>query len=115
MVFPRSQVSLLDHIAALCAQAGFGLEIAQEAVQFPTILGLVASNTGIAIVPESLQVLQLPGLTYLQLSDATAVSVVSIVSTGRSEATRPSSTISSACARRRSTRHEGPYPSCRRR
>lgn len=89
VVFPRSQVSLLyDHIAALCAQAGFHLEVAQEAVQFPTILGLVASNTGIAIVPESLKVLQLPGLTYLRLSDPSAVSVVSIAC-GAERATTP--------------------------
>lgn len=88
VVFPRSQVSLLyDHIAALCAHAGFHLEIAQEAVQFPTILGLVASNTGVAIVPESLQVLQLPDLVYLRLSDPAATSVVSIVSTATRAAT----------------------------
>lgn len=88
VVFPRSQVSLLfDHIAGLCAHAGFHLEIAQEAVQFPTILGLVASNTGIAIIPESLQVLQLPGLTYLRLSDPSATSVVSVVATAARAAT----------------------------
>jgi len=57
---------------------GFHLQVAEEAVQFTTILGLDASSTGIAIVPESLKVLQLPGLTYLRLSDPTAVSVVSI-------------------------------------
>ena len=81
VVFPRSRVSrLYDHIAALCHQAGVRFEIAQEAVQFPTILGLVAARTGVAIVPASLRALHLPGLTYLNLADKNAYSTVSIVS-----------------------------------
>lgn len=81
VVFPRSRVSrLYDHIAALCHQAGVRFEIAQEAVQFPTILGLVAARTGVAIVPASLRALHLPGLAYLTLADKNAYSTVSIVS-----------------------------------
>ena len=77
--FPRQQVSrLYDHIAALCQHAGFRLEPAQEAVQFPTMLGLVAANTGVAIVPDGMRVLRLPGLRYVGLSDPAAVSTVSI-------------------------------------
>ena len=79
LTFPRQRVSrLYDHIAALCHQAGFRLEPAQEAVQFPTMLGLVAANTGIAIVPDGMRVLRLPGLRYLGVSDPAAVSTVSI-------------------------------------
>lgn len=80
VVFPRGQVSrLYDHIAALCHHAGVRFEVAQEAVQFPTILGLVAARTGIAIVPEALRSLQIPGLCYLALSDEEAVSRVSMI------------------------------------
>ncbi|WP_410651340.1 LysR substrate-binding domain-containing protein [Amycolatopsis sp. cmx-4-54] len=80
LVFPRSRVSrLYDHIAYLCHRAGFRLEATQEAVQFPTLLGLAAANTGITIVPESLSALQLPGLRYVPISDAEALSVVSVV------------------------------------
>ncbi|MFF2502445.1 LysR family transcriptional regulator [Streptomyces sp. NPDC058067] len=80
LTFPRHQVSrLYDHIAALCHHAGFRLEAAQEAVQFPTLLGLVAANTGVTIVPECLRVLRLPGLHYLELSDRDALSTVSVV------------------------------------
>lgn len=80
LTFPRHQVSrLYDHIAALCHQAGFRLEAAQEALQFPTLLGLVAANTGVTIVPECLRVLRLPGLHYLELSDHDAVSTVSVI------------------------------------
>ncbi|MBV6756754.1 LysR family transcriptional regulator [Rhodococcus opacus] len=79
LTFPRGQVSrLYDHIAALCHHAGFRLEAAQEAVQFPTLLGLVVANTGVTIVPASLRALHLPDLRYVALSDAQAVSTVSV-------------------------------------
>ena len=79
IVFPRERVSLLyDHIAGLCLAAGFALQPAQQAVQFITILGLVAGNAGVAIVPEPLRALQLPGLRYLPLEDEAATSLVSI-------------------------------------
>lgn len=81
VVFPRHQVSrLYDHIAALCHHAGVRFEIAQEALQFPTILGLVAANTGIAIVPDALRALHLPGLRYLAIIDKEAYSTVSLIS-----------------------------------
>ncbi len=80
IVFPRTRVSrLLDHIMELCAAAGFRPEIAHEAVQFPTILGLAAANTGIAIVPDSMRALRLPGLRYLDLTDRRAFSTMSVV------------------------------------
>ncbi len=80
VVFPRGQVSrLYDHIAALCHHVGVHFEVAQEAVQFPTILGLVAARTGIAIVPDALRSLQIPGLRYVPLSDDEAVSTVSMI------------------------------------
>jgi DNA-binding transcriptional LysR family regulator len=79
IIFPRHRVSLLyDHIAGLCHAAGFRLEPAEEAVQFPTILGLVASDAGVAIVPDSLRALQLPSLRYLALEDEAANTQVSI-------------------------------------
>jgi DNA-binding transcriptional LysR family regulator len=80
IVFPRSRVSrLYDHIAALFHQVGVRFDTAQAAVQFPTILGLVAARTGLAVVPASLRVLRLPGLTYVTLSDKAAYSTVSLV------------------------------------
>lgn len=90
LTFPRSRVSrLYDHITGLCHRAGFRIEVAQEAVQFPTLLGLAAANTGITVVPESLHTLQLPGLHYLQISDPDAISVVSIVCRPDREHTPP--------------------------
>ncbi|MQA79485.1 MAG: LysR family transcriptional regulator [Streptosporangiales bacterium] len=81
LAFPRRQVSrLYDHIAALCHRAGFHLEPAQEAIQFPTLLGLVAANMGVTIVPDSMRALRLHGLRYLELDDREASSTVSVVS-----------------------------------
>lgn len=80
VAFPRQQVSLLyDHIAKLCEMAGFQLTVAEEAVQFMTILGLVAGGTGVAIVPEPLRALRLPGLRFIVLEDEFATSLVSLV------------------------------------
>lgn len=80
VVFPREQVSrLYDVISALCLQAGFRLRVAQEAVQFQTILGLVAAKTGIAVVPEGMRALQLAGLRYVPLADDAATSTVSLI------------------------------------
>ena len=87
IVLPRTRASrLLDHIVGLCAAAGFRPVIAHEALQFPTILGLAAANTGIAIVPDAMRALRLPGLRYLDLTDETAVSTLSVV-TGRAPLT----------------------------
>ncbi|WP_020661117.1 hypothetical protein [Amycolatopsis benzoatilytica] len=35
-----------DHIAPLCLRAGFRVRVIQEAVQFPTMLGLALSDPG---------------------------------------------------------------------
>lgn len=80
VAFPRQQVSLLyDHIAKLCEMAGFTLTVAEEAVQFMTILGLVAGGAGVAIVPEPLRALHLPGLRFIVLEDEYATSLVSLL------------------------------------
>lgn len=79
---PRGATPLLsDHVAALCDSVGFHQTVVHEALQFPTILGLVAANTGIGIVPEAMKVLQLPGLVYLDLKDERATSQISVVTT----------------------------------
>lgn len=80
VAFPRQHVSLLyDHIATLCKTAGFELTVSQEAVQFMTILGLVSGGAGVAIVPEPLRALHLPGLRFIVLEDEFATSLVSLI------------------------------------
>lgn len=45
-----------------------------EAVQFATILGLVSSNAGVAIVPKSLTAIQLPNVSFLEIDHKDAFS-----------------------------------------
>ncbi|MDR6270491.1 LysR family transcriptional regulator [Arthrobacter russicus] len=80
IAFPRGRVSgLFDHISALVRAAGVNFDITQEAVQFPTILGLVAGHLGIAVVPESMRAFAIPGLVYLPLEDESAFSRLSLM------------------------------------
>lgn len=54
VMFPRALgPGLYDEIAALCRRGGFTPAVAQEAVQMPTIVGLVAAGCGVSIVPGS--------------------------------------------------------------
>lgn len=55
VMFPRPVGPLLhDEIIARCRAAGFSPRVAQEAVTWHTIAGLVAAGVGIALVPRSL-------------------------------------------------------------
>lgn len=79
IMFPRTRVSYLhDLIYRLCQQAGFTPVVVERAVQFATILGLVSSNAGIAIVPQSITVIRLPNVTFVPISDPYAVSTIYI-------------------------------------
>ena len=60
-----------DQIYRLCQQAGFTPQVAQEAIQMPTILSLVAAELGVALVPASLQNWQRVGVVYKPLADST--------------------------------------------
>ena len=73
---PRSDSALLDHVAALCATAGFEPRIEQEANQNGSILALIGNGIGISILPRSLCRLSLPELRVLPLANPAAVSRV---------------------------------------
>jgi DNA-binding transcriptional LysR family regulator len=60
---------LSEQIYALCDQAGFVPKVAQEAIFMMTILGLVASEMGISILPSSVQNLQREGVTYRPIQE----------------------------------------------
>jgi DNA-binding transcriptional LysR family regulator len=80
IAFPRDRISrLFDHIAALFHAVDVEFDIVQQAVQFPTILGLVAAHLGIAVVPESLRAFVIPGLAYLDIQDPNAISRLSLI------------------------------------
>ncbi|MEV8435964.1 LysR family transcriptional regulator [Actinosynnema sp. NPDC051121] len=69
VLFPRHLgPGLHDEITALCRRGGFTPEVAQEAVQMPTIVGLVAAGCGVAIVPGSSAAQPRPDVAFLPLS-----------------------------------------------
>lgn len=54
VLFPRALgPGLYDEITALCLRGGFVPDVRQEAVQLPTIVGLVAAGCGVSILPNS--------------------------------------------------------------
>lgn len=80
IVLPRSSIPRVhDRVLALCRAAGFSPTVAQEAVQFPTILSLVEAQVGVAIVPEPVRVFRTAGVAYIGLKDEGATSSVGVV------------------------------------
>jgi DNA-binding transcriptional LysR family regulator len=77
VMFPReSGTGVYDQIIALCQQAGFAPQVAQEARESPTIVGLVAAGLGVAIVPASLQSINVNGVAYRPLREKAARSAM---------------------------------------
>jgi DNA-binding transcriptional LysR family regulator len=70
--FPRESAPLLhDALISLCRSAGFAPRIEQIAVQMQTIVSLVSSGLGVAIVPDCMRRLRRDGVTYRQLKPST--------------------------------------------
>jgi DNA-binding transcriptional LysR family regulator len=74
-IMPRSPVvsNLPEQITDLCEQAGFTPKVVQEATFTVTILGLVAGEMGISILPSSVQNLQRQGVVYRPIQEKTPV------------------------------------------
>jgi DNA-binding transcriptional LysR family regulator len=62
---------LYDQILSLCRASGFAPNITQHARQMQTVVGLVASDMGLALVPASVQNLKRAGVEYRALKGAT--------------------------------------------
>lgn len=60
---------LHDIVIGLAARAGFAPRVAQEAIQMQTVVSLVSSGLGVAIVPASLANLGRRGVVYREIAD----------------------------------------------
>jgi DNA-binding transcriptional LysR family regulator len=60
---------LYDIVRGLAARAGIPLNVAQEAIQMQTVVSLVSSGLGVAIVPASVANLGRRGVTYREIAD----------------------------------------------
>lgn len=74
-IMPLRQVvsGLPEQIHYLCDQAGFVPRVVQEATFMVTILGLVAGEMGISILPFSVQKLQRVGVVYRPIQEKTTI------------------------------------------
>jgi DNA-binding transcriptional LysR family regulator len=71
ILFPRHMAQgLYDDIVSFCRQAGFSPRVEQEAVQMQTIVSLVSSGLGVALIPASLRHLGRTGVVYRNLREA---------------------------------------------
>ena len=70
MVPARSCAGSARHHRGAHARAGFSPRVAQEAIQMQTVVSLVSSGLGVALVPSSVAKLGRRGVVYRQISDA---------------------------------------------
>ena len=80
-VMPLHQVvaGLSEQIYHLCSQAGFIPKVVQTAVFMVTILGLVAGETGISILPSHVENIQREGVVYRPIMEPTATTHLTAV------------------------------------
>ena len=62
--------TLYDRLVKLAAAAGFQPRIVQQAQQVNGLLALVAAGLGLALVPASMRVVRMAGVSYVPLDDA---------------------------------------------
>lgn len=75
IVYPRDAgIGLYWKVLDLCSKAGFRPAAMQEARDASTMIGLVSSGAGVAIVPNDTRCVQLPGVLYSPILDKDAVS-----------------------------------------
>jgi DNA-binding transcriptional LysR family regulator len=64
-------LGLYDYVMNLCYSAGFSPNVKQEAADTYLLIGLVAANMGISLVPDSAQSLRSQGVVYRRLEGDT--------------------------------------------
>lgn len=70
---------LTQSILTVCQNAGFQPRVDMRVLDLSSIVGLVVAGCGVAILPECLQSLNVPGIRYRPLADPGAVSELRIV------------------------------------
>jgi DNA-binding transcriptional LysR family regulator len=79
VLFPREAgPAFHDQIVTLCAAAGFTPRVVQEAVEWQTVIGLVATGLGVSVVPDGVRALRAPGVVYRPLPASVPGTTVSL-------------------------------------
>jgi len=68
-----------EQVFSICAEAGFTPNIAQEATEATTTLGLVAAGVGITVAPEALQAIRVNDVVWKELANADTESKVLLI------------------------------------
>lgn len=80
VAFAREEAPAIHlHLLTMCRERGFTPRIVQEVYPMSTVVGLVASGIGVAIVPESMSRLNILDVVYVNLSGTTARSELLLV------------------------------------
>jgi DNA-binding transcriptional LysR family regulator len=67
VIFTPHRSPLYGQVLSACLTAGFQPRIVQEAMHITTIIGLVRSGLGVALLPQSASLMRMPGIRYLPL------------------------------------------------
>jgi DNA-binding transcriptional LysR family regulator len=81
VIQPRElAATLYDRLVQLAAKAGFHPVVRQQAQQLNGLLALVAAGIGLALIPASMQVVKLAGVSYVPLADPDAYLLLAVAS-----------------------------------
>jgi len=72
--------TLYDRLVTLATKAGFQPLIGQHAQQINGLLALVAAGLGLALVPATMRVVRLAGVSYVPLEDSDAYLLLAVAS-----------------------------------
>ncbi|WP_232468181.1 LysR family transcriptional regulator [Bordetella genomosp. 13] len=78
MYAPAKVPGLHGVATALCAKAGFSPRVSQEAIQVQTLVSLVASGLGLALVPGVTRAYSTPHVVFRPIADADARGALSL-------------------------------------
>ena len=74
-----SGTGFYEQVFSICAAAGFSPQIAQEAIEATTTLGVVAAGVGITVAPQALQSIRVHDVVWRELVDAETRSQVVLI------------------------------------
>lgn len=100
--------SLYQQVLGICAKAGFQPQIVQEVEDVESIVGLVSSGIGVALVPASLRNLSIRTVRYLPLIDVQDQADVWLAWHRHNDSNTLASFIN--CARQYATGPQAPTP-----
>ncbi|WEF30632.1 LysR substrate-binding domain-containing protein [Pseudoduganella chitinolytica] len=83
VMYPKNAgTGIYPQIFRLCRAAGFVPQIAMEAGEASTIIGLVAAGIGISVLPSSFDRIRMEGVVYRPLADPAATTTMMLAQRG---------------------------------